>query len=137
MEKIVSVKKCKSHRYALRFLAVLFAAFPFIIATVKSLALFALPGCIPILLFIPVMLYYETWQIRFTDTGIETAVFWKKKQYSYTQIRRATKGYAISQSARVIRIEFSNGSVTELRLDDENAAIAEKKLNKHCSIKRL
>lgn len=92
MEKIVSVKKCKSHRYALRFLAVLFAAFPIIIATVKSLALFALPGCIPILLFIPVMLYYETWQIRFTDTGIETAVFWKKNSIPIRRFGGRPKG---------------------------------------------
>lgn len=137
MKKDVIVKKCKSHRYAMRFCTILFAAFPTVLVIIKPLTVFALPGCVPVLLFIPVMLYYETWQIRFTEKEIVKSVFWKKKKYSYTQIQRAIKGYAFSEKAVVVRVIFLNGKTLQFSKDDENGEKAERILLKHCSVKNI
>ena len=135
MRKDVSVKKCKKHRYVARFFTLLLAAFPVILVITDQQSLLALVGCLPLLLSVPMMLYYETWQIRFTAQGIEKSLFFRKtKRYSYVQLQEVTKGYYTSERDIVIRMVFTDKKAMQFRKDDENAEIAERRLQKHCSI---
>lgn len=137
MNKAVTVKKRRNYRYVIRFFAVLFAVFPFILILNTQEVSFALVGCIPFLLFIPIMLYYETWQIRLTEKEIEKSVLGKKRAYSYTQIQQVTKTFYASERNVVIRLKFLDGVAMQFRKDDENAEMAEKHLQRHCSIKTI
>lgn len=135
MTKDVIVRKSKSQRGAIRFFGVLFTFGPLIFLFFKSLALYALCFCVPALIMIPIWVYYETWQIKFTDKEIETTVFWRKKRFTYGQIEKAIQGLMFSQRGIGIRIVFVSGKVVEFMLHDENGEKGRRKLSKHCSIK--
>ena len=135
MKKEILVRKCVKHRYAMMFFTAVFALVPIILLAAVPQPLLALVGGIPFLVFLPVVFYYQTWQIRFTPQGMEVSVFGKKKQYSYTQIQTVEKGYDTSERDTVIRIVLTDGKSIRFRQDDENAPKAEKELQKHCSIK--
>ena len=135
MHKGLIIKKCKNHRYAIRFFSVLFVSF-MIILCVQDI-LFALVGCIPFLIIIPFTLYYETWWIKLTEKEIETSSLFKKSTYTYSQIQQVIKRYYSSEKDTVIRIEFSDGTAIHFRNKDMNFQKAEKELQRHCSIKTV
>jgi hypothetical protein len=130
----ITVRKQKTHRYTIRFFTVLFALVPLIILLGSQQALLAAVGGLPFLLFLPVTVYYETWQLRLTQNTIERSIFGKTKSYSYPQLQQAVKSYATSKSALVISMRFQDGITWQFRIDDENGEKAESQLQKHCSI---
>ena len=117
------------------FFTLVFGAVPVGLYLAIQQPLFTLAGCIPFLCFLPVLAFYETWRLRFGGKGIECSVFGIKRFYPYTLIRRAAKGYYMSEKATVLRVEFTDGASIRFRADDENGGKAEKELQRHCSIK--
>ena len=138
MKNTVTVKKCKSHRVGICvFSACMVAVTTILVFLLHTVA--AILFYIPILMIVlPVTLYYTTWQIHFGKTEIEKKVFFRKtKCYSYAQLREVVKGYYISERDDCIRMHFSDGKKMQFRLNDENAAKAEKQLQKHRSFKTI
>lgn len=129
----ITVTKRKAHRHVIRFFSVLFASVPLIIFLYTQQALFSMVGGLPFLLFLPVTVYYETWQLRLTQNTMERSVFWKTKSYSYPQLQQVLKKFATSKSAVVICLKFQDGTTWQFRIDDENGEKAERQLQKHCS----
>ena len=116
------------------FFTLVFGAVPLGLYLAIPQPLFALAGCIPFLCFLPVLTIYETWQLRFSEKGIEKSLCGVKHFYPYALIRSAAKGYYTSEKATVIRVEFTDGTAIRFRTDDENGNQAEKELQRHCSI---
>ena len=136
MKKSITVRKCKKHRYTICFFTMLAAVFSVVIVMLTQQVLFAFVGCVPLLCFIPMMLYYETWKIKFGVAEIEKSVFLgKKMRYSYVQLQKVVKGRYTSERCVVIRMIFCDEKVMQFCQNDENAEKAEKLLLKHCSIK--
>ena len=135
MNKDVIVRKPGGQRGAVRFFGVVFIFGPLIFLFFKALVLYALCFCIPALIIIPIWVYYETWQIKFTGKEIETTVFWYKKRYTYGQIQKAIQGFMASRNGIGVRIVFVSGKTVEFLLSDENGEKGRRKLSKHCSIK--
>lgn len=136
MRHTVTVKKCKSHRiFICIFSGVMLAVITVLVLRLHMAV--AMLFYIPLLAFVvPVTLYYTTWQLRFGKNKIEKKVFFRKtKSYSYGQLQEVVKGYYSSENNHCIRMHFSDGKTLQFRLDDENAAKAEKRLQKRCSFK--
>lgn len=130
----ITVRKQKAHRHVLRIFTVLLAAVPWIIFLNTQQASFSVVGGLPFLLLLPMMVYYETWQLRLTQNTLERSVFLKTKGYSYPQLRQAVKRYSTSKSAVVIYLQFQDNTTWQFRIDDENGEKAERQLQKRCSI---
>lgn len=138
MKKTVTVRKCKKHRYAVYVFTVLSAIIPIIVVFSLHDTLAAFPFCFPFLLFAAMALYYKTWQIHFGADKIEKKAFFiSLGSYPYAQLKEAVKGYYYSENGYCIRMYFANGKKMQFRLVDENAAQAEKQLQKHCSLRIL
>ncbi|MBE6933185.1 MAG: hypothetical protein E7464_07395 [Ruminococcaceae bacterium] len=138
MKHTVTVRKNRSHRWLIRFLMLIAAILLIWIVIAFHDPLYVLVWFLPILMMSPVAIYYETWQITFSDKGIVKKVFFTKgKSFSYTQLLKVTKAFYQSEGSNCIRMHFKNGKTLQFRMDDEGAYKAEKELLKHCSIKTL
>lgn len=135
-KKAIVVKKCKNHRAGIAVFAILM----FVILTV---IIFSLHGAAALLLYIPPMiilmpltLYYLTWNIRFEEKVIVKRVFLVEiSRCSYSMLREVVKRYYTSERNFSITMYFLNKKTMQFRMDDENAEKAVKVLQKHCSIK--
>lgn len=135
MKKTVIVKKPKVHRIGVGVLFGLMTALitgcVLYLGTAAAVLLYA-----PLLLIaVPVISYYFTWQIRFSQHEIVRKVFLKRKSYLYSQLREAVKSYRVSERRPCVRMVFADGETLVFRMDDENAAQAVKELQRHRSIK--
>ena len=137
MQKIaVVVRKCKSHRAGIAVFAILmFAILTIIILSLHSAAalLLYIP---PMIILMPLTLYYLTWNIRFEEKVIVKRVFFVEiSRCSYSMLCEVVKRYYTSERNFTIRMHFLNKKTIQFRMDDENAEKAVKVLQKHCSIK--
>ena len=135
-KKTVVVRKCKSHRIGIAVFAILM----FVILTVIILSLHSAAALLlyipPMIILIPLTLYYLTWNIRFEENVIVKSVFFAEiSRFSYFALREVVKRYYTSERNFTIRMHFVNKKIVQFRMDDENAEKAVKVLQKHCSIK--
>ena len=135
-KKAIVVRKCKSHRIGIAVFAILM----FVILTVIILSLHSAAALLlyiaPIIILVPLILYYLTWNIRFEEKVIVKRVFFSEiSRFYYSELREAVKRYYTSERNFTIRMHFSNGKTLQFRMDDENAEKAVKTLHKHCNIK--
>ena len=138
MKQTVTVRKCKSYRWMFRFLMLIVAILPIWSLISFHDSLLVLVGCLPVLLISPMAIYYETWQITFSEKGIATKVFFSNgKTFSYSQLYKVTESFYHSENNTCIRMHFKNGKILQFRMDDDGAYKAEKELLKHCSIKTI
>ena len=135
-KKAVVVRKCKSHRAGIAVFAILmFAILTIIILSLHSAAalLLYIP---PMIILMPLTLYYLTWNIRFEEKVIVKRVFFVEiSSCSYSMLCEVVKRYYTSERNFTIRMHFLNKKTIQFRMDDENAEKAVKVLQKHCSIK--
>lgn len=135
-KKAIVVRKCKSHRAGIAVFAILM----FVILTVIILSLHSAAALLlyipPMIILIPLTLYYLTWNIRFEENVIVKSVFFAEiSRFSYLALREVVKRYYTSERNFTIRMHFVNKKIVQFRMDDENAEKAVKVLQKHCSIK--
>ena len=135
-KKAIVVRKCKSHRAVIAVFAILM----FVILTVIVLSLHSAAALLlyipPMIILIPLTLYYLTWNIRFEENVIVKSVFFAEiSRFSYFALREVVKRYYTSERNFTIRMHFVNKKIVQFRMDDENAEKAVKVLQKHCSIK--
>ena len=135
-KKAIVVRKCKSHRAGIAVFAILM----FVILTVIILSLHSAAALFlyipPMIILIPLTLYYLTWNIRFEENVIVKSVFFSEiSRFSYFALREVVKRYYTSERNFTIRMHFVNKKIVQFRMDDENAEKAVKVLQKHCSIK--
>ena len=135
-KKAIVVRKCKSHRAGIAVFAILmFAILTIIILSLHSAAalLLYIP---PMIILMPLTLYYLTWNIRFEEKVIVKRVFFVEiSRCSYSMLCEVVKRYYTSERNFTIRMHFLNKKTIQFRMDDENAEKAVKVLQKHCSIK--
>ena len=135
-KKAIVVRKCKSHRAGIAVFAILM----FVILTVIILSLHSAAALLlyipPMIILIPLTVYYLTWNIRFEENVIVKRVFFAEiSRFSYFALREVVKRYYTSERNFTIRMHFVNKKIVQFRMDDENAEKAVKVLQKHCSIK--
>ena len=135
-KKAIVVRKCKSHRAGIAVFAILM----FVILTVIILSLHSAAALLlyipPMIILIPLTLYYLTWNIRFEENVIVKSVFFAEiSRFSYFALREVVKRHYTSERNFTIRMHFVNKKIVQFRMDDENAEKAVKVLQKHCSIK--
>ena len=135
-KKAIVIRKCKSHRIGITVFAILM----FVILTVIILPLHSAAALLlyipPMIILIPLTLYYLTWNIRFEENVIVKSVFFAEiSRFSYFALREVVKRYYTSEHNFTIRMHFVNKKIVQFRMDDENAEKAVKVLQKHCSIK--
>ena len=135
-KKAIVVRKCKSHRAGIAVFAILM----FVILTVIILSLHSAVALLlyipPMIILIPLTLYYLTWNIRFEENVIVKSVFFAEiSRFSYFALREVVKRYYTSECNFTIRMHFVNKKIVQFRMDDENAEKAVKALLKYCSIK--
>ena len=135
-KKAIVVRKCKSHRAGIAVFAILM----FVILTVIILSLHSAAALLlyipPMIILIPLTLYYLTCNIRFEENVIVKSVFFAEiSRFSYFALREVVKRYYTSERNFTIRMHFVNKKIVQFRMDDENAEKAVKALLKYCSIK--
>ena len=135
-KKAIVVRKCKSHRAGIAVFAILM----FVILTVIILSLHSAAALLlyipPMIILIPLTLYYLTWNIRFEENVIVKSVFFAEiSRFSYFALREVVKRHYTSERNFTIRMHFVNKKIVQFCMDDENAEKAVKVLQKHCSIK--
>ena len=139
--KLIVVKMRKAHRifvitaFSVLFLSML-AAMLYVIASSDfepEIAVMLL--AVPVFLFLPLPLYYATWQITLDAEGIRKHIFgiaFKKRPW--TQVKEVRSAWLISERSNGISIIFKNGRTIHFRMDCENAEAAKKLILSHCSI---
>ena len=135
-KKAIVIRKCKSHRIGITVFAILM----FVILTVIILPLHSAAALLlyipPLIVLVPLILYYLTWNMRFEEKVIVKCIFFAEiSRCSYSTLRDVVKRYYTSERNFTIRMHFTNGKTLQFRMDDENAEKAVKVLQKHCSIK--
>ena len=108
-ESAVLVKKPKTPIVLLAFLGsagvAVFASFSARLQ--QPLLLVFCPLCmIPTLLF---LVDYFTWSIAFDQNTITVKRLFKRKCYSYLEIRRAEEYYSVANLSRIIWVRFADG----------------------------
>ena len=136
MKKGIIVNKCKGHRVFIDVFSVVAVAAITICVVCLNMPV-ALLLHLPILLIVvPMVLYYSTWQLHFEEQYILKRVFFRDtKKYSYTQLREVTRRYYTSGNNFCVIMYFSDGTRIKFRMDDDGAAQAVKELQRHRSIK--
>ena len=137
MQKMtIVVRKCKNHRIGVAVFAILM----FVILTVIILSLHSAVALLlyipPMIILVPLALYFLTWNIRFEEKVIVKYVFFVEiSRCPYSMLREVVKRYYTSERNFTIRMHFLNKKTMQFRMDDENAGKAVKVLQKHRSIK--
>lgn len=136
---VVNVKKNKNHIYAVRFFASIFIITALMLF-VYSKFNYIIVLCLGVGLGFPIitlLIYYEVWKISFFPNKIcVVSLFFKRKEYSYAQIRDVVRGYSYTERF-YIRITFDDGKSIQFRLEDENAQKAIKKIISHRPIREI
>ena len=137
-KKAIVVRKCKSHLAGIAVFAILM----FVILTVIILSLHSSAALLlyipPLIILVPLTLYYLTWNIRFEEKVIVKRVFFSEiSRFSYSALQEVVKRYYVSERNFTIRMQFKNGKTLQFRMDDENAEKAVKTLLTHHSIKTI
>ena len=81
-------------------------------------------------------LYFELWRITFTSKEIHIQRWpFREKIYSYSMIRKVTKGYSAVENDHLICCVFADGKSVTFGLKHENASQALKRLLSHRTIR--
>ena len=137
--KSIIVKKCNSHRIAVRFFTIVFLLVPAILSlcfkqTVWIMMLLCSPVAVGMILM---LLYYETWKISFDSDGVRKMVFGVSgKAYSYHQIKDVISRLSYTEQG-IVRITFIDNRSIKFRLEDENADKARKRMLSYHSIRNI
>ena len=97
--------------------------------------LFAQSCRLTLVIFVPYLLYFLTWSLRFEEKYIVKSVFGKAvRSYPYTALLEVSKRYYISERNYIVRMYFLDGKTFHFRTDADHADKAMKVLKRHCSI---
>ena len=123
------VRKCGSHRIGGRLLfgALVFVLFLFsVLFRLRLLAMVLL--CAPfIMVGLMILLYGETWYIRFDPQGITHSVFGvRRRVHGWGDIMDVITRWSSSDNDQILRISFRDGRSVKFRLSDENGELARK-----------
>ena len=141
MKKTVVIKMRKTHRiavlimFSLLYLFMLAAMIYLVALSEFGFGIILMLLAIPTFLFLPVPLYYATWQITFDADGIQKRLFGiNGKKRPWTQVKEVRSAWLISERSYGISIIFKNRKAIHFRMDCENAEAAKKLILSHCSI---
>ncbi len=134
MKKTVTVKRNQAQRIGIWLLSALILIGMGVL-TVLSKQETAIVLClIPALILLPLLLYYETWQLTFDHTGIHKRVFWfHAGSHSWHQIKEVRAFWSYTEKS-CIRILFTDGESIRFRKNDSSADKAIKWIQSHHSI---
>ena len=140
-KKTIVIKMRKGHRilvitmFSLLFLFILAAMIYVITSSAYEIGTILMLLAIPTFLFLPFLLYYATWQIKFDADGIQKRLFGIKcKKHAWTQVKEVRSAWLISERSYGISIIFKDKKAVRFRMDCENAEAAKKLILSHCSI---
>ena len=106
-KKAIVIRKCKSHRIGITVFAILmFVILAVIILPLHSAAalLLYIP---PLIILVPLTLYYLTWNMRFEEKVIVKCIFFAEiSRCSYSILREVVKRYYTSERNFTIRMYF-------------------------------
>ena len=137
--KSIIVKKCNSHRIAVRFFTIVCLLVPAILSLCfKQTVWIMMLLCSPVTAWMILMLlYYETWKISFDSDGVRKKVFGVPgKAYSYHQIKDVISRLSYTEQG-IVRITFIDNRSIKFRLEDENADKARKRILSYHSIRNI
>lgn len=138
MKKVIVVKKNKAQRTGICVLLVIMVC-----AAVIACMLWS-PYVQTFLMFIPiilpmffVLLYYETWQIFLGPDKITIkCMFYRARTYTYYEISDAYIAYSYTLHEHIC-LTFFDGKKIIIRLEDEDAGLARRRIQSHHSIRIL
>ena len=140
-KKTIVIKMRKAHRisvitmFSMLYLFMLAAMIYVITSSKFKIGIILMLLAIPTFLFLPVPLYYATWQITFDADGIQKRLFGVNcKKHPWTQVKEVRSAWLISERSYGISIIFKNRKAIHFRTDCENAEAAKKLILSHCSI---
>lgn len=140
-QKIAAIKMRKAHRilvitmFSLLFLSMLAAMIYVVALSVLEIGTALMLLIIPAFLFLPMPLYYATWQVTLDATGIQQRLFGiRLKKRLWTQVKEVHSEWLISQRCNGIRIIFNDKKTVCFRMDCDHAEQAKRILLSHCSI---
>ena len=141
IKKPVVIKMRKAHRilalttFSLLFLSMLAAMFYTITSSNFEIEIAIMLLVIPAILFLPLPLYYATWQITFDVGGIQKRFLGINcKKHLWTEVKEVRSAWLISERSYGISITFKDRKAIHFRMDCENAEAAKKLILSHCSI---
>lgn len=140
-KKTVVVKMCKTHRISLSILSAflivcMLASMIYLISLAEFESGIELFLCVAAIVpFLPLPLYYATWQIIFNADGIQRRVFLINQKFrTWSQIKEVRSTWSTSEGNHIISIKFKDGKTFRFRMDCENAEKARKCILSHRSI---
>ena len=140
-KKTVVIKMRKAHRilvltmFSSLFLFMLAAMIYVITSSNFEIGIILMLLAIPAFLFLPLPLYYATWQITFDADGIQKHLFGiNHKKHAWTQVKEVRSAWLISEGRYGITIIFKDRKAIHFRVDCENAEAAKNLILSHCSI---
>ena len=141
MKETVVINMCKTHRiavlimFSLLYLFMLAAMIYLVASSEFGFGIILMLLAIPTFLFLPLPLYYATWQITFDAEGIQKRLWGiNHKKHAWTQVKEVRSAWLISERSNCISIKFKDGNTIHFRMDCENAEGAKKLILSHCSI---
>ena len=140
-KKTVVIKMRKAHRilvitmFSFLYLCMLSAMIHLIALSEFGIGIILMLLSIPTFLFLPLPLYYATWQITLDADGIQKRFFGIKcKKHAWTKVKEVRSSWLISERSNGISIIFKDKKAIRFRMDCENAEAARKLILSHCSI---
>lgn len=139
--KSIVIKMRKAHRiliiamFSILFLSMLAAMIYVVTLTMFEIETILLLLTIPAFLFLPLPLYYATWQITFDAHGIQKRLWGiHSKKYVWAQVKEVRSAWLISERGNGISIIFKDNKTIRFRMDCDNAKQAKQLILSHCSI---
>jgi hypothetical protein len=139
--KSIVIKMRKAHRiliiamFSILFLSMLAAMIYVVTLTMFEIETILLLLTIPAFLFLPLPLYYATWQITFDAHGIQKRLWGiHSKKYVWAQVKEVRSAWLISERSNGISIIFKDNKTIRFRMDCDNAKQAKQLILSHCSI---
>ena len=125
----IVVRKRGSHRLGGRLLLSALVFVPFLLSVLfRQLLLVMVLLCAPLMIMVlMILLYVETWYIRFDHQGITHSVFGvHRRVYGWGDITDVITRWSSSDNDQILRISFRDGRSVKFRLSDENGELARK-----------
>lgn len=125
----IVVRKRGSHRLGGRLLFAALVCVPFLLSLLfRQLLLVMVLLCAPFMITVlMILLYAETWYIRFDPQGITHSVFGvRRRGYGWGDITDVITRRSASDNDQILRISFRDGRSLKFRLSDENGEQARK-----------
>lgn len=134
MKKTVTVKRNQAHRIGIWLLSALILIGMGVLIVLSKQETAIVLCLIPVLILLPLLLYYKTWQLTFDHARIHKRVFWfHASSHSWHQIKEVRASWSYTEKS-CIRILFTDGKSIRFRKKDSNAGKAMKWIQSHHSI---